>query len=332
MKRSAACALVIALLVGLPVIVCAQSQASVSSETFEEWMSKLSNWGRWGDDDQLGTLNLITPAKRVTAARSIENGISISLARDLEKTESLHNFGVPYPFKHQMNYTGLEPSGGTFSGDSYWIRYHGLAHSHLDALCHVFHEGRMYNGRDQTTVTDEGCEELSILGSSQGFFTRGVLIDIAWLEGVPYLEPGTAILPEDLDAWSAKAGVQIGPGDVVLVRTGRWARLDEKGPWNFSESLAGLHASSVEWLKARDVSAVGIDGGVDVLPSGVEGQWAPVHKLLLVAMGTLVFENLDLEELSVEAKRHGRWEFLFIAVPLRVPGGTGSPINPIAVF
>lgn len=330
MKFPATCALLVALLIGLPAIVCAQSKAIVSSETFEEWMAELSNWGRWGDDDQLGTLNLITPEKRVKASRLVENGISVSLARDLEKTESLHD--TYYPIKHEMHYTGLEPLGEMYSEDSFWIRYHGLGHSHLDALCHAFHEGRMYNGRAQTMVTTEGCQTHSITGSSEGFFTRGVLIDITWLEGVSYLDPGTAILPEDLDAWSAKAGVEIGPGDVVLIRTGRWARLYEKGPWNAYESLAGLHASSVKWLRDRDVAAVGTDAGVDVLPSGVEGQWAPVHKLLLVALGTQIFDGLDLEELSREAKRQGRWEFLFTAAPLRVPGGTGSPVNPIATF
>ena len=331
MRLLATRALVVVLLVGLPVAQPAQSlDEVVPSEIFEQWMLEVSNWGRWGDDDQRGAVNLITLENRVKAALLVQKGVSVSLARNLEKAESPHN--TYYPFKQEMHYTGLQPLDETFSEDSLWIRYHGLGHSHLDALCHVFHDGRMYNGRAQSMVTADGCQALSIVEPSEGFFTRGVLIDIVWLRGVSYLEPGTAILPDELDAWSAKTGVEISPGDVVLIRTGRWVRLHEKGPWNAYESLAGLHASSVKWLKARDVSAVGIDGGVDVLPSGVEGQWAPVHKLLLVAMGTQVFENLDLKELSVEAKRHGRWDFLFTAAPLRVPGGTGSPLNPIAVF
>ncbi len=329
MRLPARFALVISLL-GLPVSVCAQEPLLVSSETFEEWMSELSNWGRWGDGDQLGTMNLITPQKRVEAARLVENGISVSLARDLEKTESPDS--TYYPLEHEMHYTGLEPLGGMYSEDSFWLRYHGLGHSHLDALCHAFHDGQMYDGLDQKLVTDRGCEALSIVGASKGFFTRGVLIDIPWVKGVSYLEPGTAILPEDLDAWSAKMGIEIAPGDVVLIRTGRWARPNNEALLDNYESLVGLHASAVKWLRARDVAAVGTDGGADVLPSRVEGQFAPVHKLLLVAMGTQIFDNLNLEELSAEAKRLARWEFLFTAAPLRIPGGTGSPLNPIAIF
>jgi len=330
MKLSVTFALILALLTGLTVVALAQDRPMVSAEQFEKWMSELSNWGRWGEDDQLGTLNLITPEKRVSAARLVEKGISVSLARDLEKTES--SDGTYYAFKNEMNFTGLEPNMGMFSGDSFWIRYHGLAHSHLDALCHAFHEGRMYNGHAQTMVTNAGCQALAITGPSNGFFTRGVLIDIPWLKGVSYLEPKTAIYPDDLNAWSDKAGVEIQPGDVVLIRTGRWARLKGTGQRDNYESLPGLHASSVKWLKNRDVAAVGTDAGVDVLPTGVEGQPGPVHKLLLVAMGTQVFDDLDLEELSKEAKRFRRWEFLFTAAPLRAPGGTGSPLNPLAIF
>lgn len=330
MKLSATCALVIALLVALPTVVSAQSQAIVSSETFESWISELSNWGRWGDDDQLGTLNLITQQKRVEAARLVESGVSISLARNLETSTPPDS--TYHPLEHKMHYTGIEPLAEMYSEDSFSLRYHGLGHSHLDALCHVFHEGRMYNGFDQTMVTDGGCQALSVVNSSQGFFTRGVLIDIPWLKDLPYLEPATAIFPEDLDAWATKTGVEIDPGDVVLIRTGRWARPDAEGLLDTYDSLAGLHASSVEWLRDRDVAAVGTDAGSDVLPSRVEGQWAPVHKLLLVAMGTPIFDNLDLEELSREAKRQGRWKFLFTVAPLRIPGGTGSPLNPIATF
>ena len=329
MRISSRCAFVLAWGIVVPAVASAQTQAVVAAETFEEWMSELSNWGRWGDDDQLGTVNLITPEKRVKAARLVVSGISISLARDLEKEEALHN---PFPFRHEMDSTGRQPAGGEYAEDTYSITYHGLAHSHLDALCHVFHEGRMYNGRDQNLVTEAGCEVLSVAGFSGGFFTRGVLIDIPWLKGVTYLEPGTPIYPEDLDAWSAKAGIEVRAGDVVLIRTGRWARHDEKGSWNAIESLQGLHASAVKWLRERDVAVVGSDAGSDVLPSGVEGQFGPVHKLLIVAMGTPIFDNLNLEELSREAQRQHRWEFLFTAAPMRVQGGTGSPLNPIAIF
>lgn len=329
MRLSAKCWIAIASFLCHAAISNSQTRPDVSAETFKEWMSELSNWGRWGDDDELGTVNLITAEKRVKAARLVEKGISVSLARDLDKSESPHN---THPLKHEMHGTGLELSGDQYAEDSYWIRYHGLAHSHLDALCHVFHNDKMYNGFAQTLVTETGAQKLSIRSLADGIFTRGVLIDIPWARGVPYLEPGTAIFPEDLDAWAAKSGVRVGPGDVVLIRTGRWARLDDKGPWQGWEALAGLHASSIKWLRYRDVAVVGTDAGVDVIPSGVEGQYLPVHSLLVVAMGTPIFDNLDLEQLSKEAIRQERWEFLFTAAPLRVQGGTGSPLNPIATF
>ena len=320
--------IVIAALFCLPNSVGAQSQKLVDSETFDRWMSDLSNWGRWGKDDERGTVNLITPDKRIEAARLVQKGIPVSLARDVEKVKTVDN---PYPFEHEVNSTGLDPSA-EFSGDRYSVQYHGLAHSHLDALCHVFYDGNMYNGFAQTLVTETGGEKLSVRGFADGIFTRGVLIDIAWLRGVPYLEPETAILPEDLDAWTKKTGVEIRAGDVVLIRTGKWARRDEKGAWDTNESLAGLHASSAKWLADRNVAVVGTDAGADVLPSGVEGQSFPVHKLLIVAMGTPIFDNLELEDLSEEAQRQGRWDFLFTAAPLAIPGGTGSPLNPTAIF
>ena len=329
LNRPTICVVLVALLLCHAETVDAQSRTDVSAETFAEWMSELSNWGRWGQHDELGTVNLITAKKRVSAAQLVKTGISVSLARDLDKSASLHNVS---PLRHEMNFTGLEPGGGQFSGDSYWIRYHGLAHSHLDALGHVFYNGKMYNGFAQGLVTDAGAQKLSINTLAHGIFSRGVLIDVPWTKGVPYLEPGTAILEEDLDAWEAKSGVRLSPGDVVLIRTGRWARLEDKGPWAVGEALAGVHASAVKWLRNRDVAVVGTDAGVDVIPSGVEGQPFPVHRLLIVAMGTPVFDNLDLEQLSEEAIRQKRWDFLLTVAPLRVQGGTGSPLNPIATF
>ena len=190
----------------------------------------------------------------------------------------------------------------------------------------------MDNGFPQALVTDAGCQRLSIRSIGDGLLTRGVLIDIAWLKGLPFLEPDTAILPSDLDQWTDRTGLEIRAGDVVLLRTGRWARRAENGAWNAYESLAGLDTASVRWLRERDVSAVGTDAAVDILPSSVEGEEFPAHALLIVAMGTPIFDNLDLEALSEEAQRQGRWEFLFTAAPLAVPGGTGSPLNPIATF
>ena len=269
-RRVATGALALALAAGLE----AQSASpEVTAATIAEWMKELSNWGRWGGDDQLGTLNLITPEKRREAAALVSEGVSVSLARDVEKTVADDN---PNPFEHEMLSAGM---------DRYAVRYHGFAHTHLDSLCHFADGGVMYNGVSQDQTTDEGCGKLSVANAKDGIFTRGVLVDLAWAKGVDYLEPGTAIYPEDLDAWERKSGVRIQPGDAVFFRTGRWARRRAMGAWNIGANGAGLHASCARWLKERDVALVGSDFGTDVQPSRVEGQRFPMHTLLIVADG-----------------------------------------------
>jgi kynurenine formamidase len=212
------------------------------------------------------------------------------------------------------------------------IAHHGLAHTHLDALCHYFYKDRMYNGIPRSEVTEKGAGRLSVYRMKSGIFTRGVLVDIPRLKGVPWLEPGTPIYPEDLDAWEKFARVKVQPGDVLLVRTGRWARRAAKGPWPASDQLAGLHASSVQWLKSRDVAVLGSDSASEVRPTGVEGMRGPVHVLVLVALGVPILDNCDLEELGKAAEQRKRWEFLLTTAPLAVPGATGSALNPIATF
>jgi kynurenine formamidase len=301
---------------------------NVDKATVDRWMTELSNWGRWGKQDQMGTLNLITPAKRKQAAALVKEGVTVSLARDTEKEKAPDNSS---PFGHEMRGTGATAKG-QFVTDTYTVSYHGYAHTHMDSLCHMSYEGKMYNGFSKLEVTEKGAAKLAITNMKGGIFTRGILVDIPVLKGVPYLEPGAAIYPEDLEAWEKKAGIRISSGDVVFIRTGRWARRAEKGAWDASKSSAGLHASSVKWLHGRDVAMVGSDAASDVMPSQVEGVVQPVHQLLLVAMGTPIFDNCDLEAVSKAAAHRRRWEFLITAAPLAVTGGTGSPLNPIAVF
>ena len=306
----------------------AQSSRKVTKEMVDAWMTELSNWGRWGKDDQLGAINLITPAKRMQAAALVKKGISVSLARDTEKEEAPDN---PRPFVHEMLRTGLDKPGGS-SSDRYSVAYHGYAHTHMDSTCHKFYNGKMYNGFSQEEVTDKGAGKLAVLNFKNGIFTRGILMDIARLKGVPYLEPDTRIYPEDLDAWEKKAGLKVSSGDVVFIRTGRWARRDAKGPWAAGKNSAGLYATCAKWLKERDVAMLGSDAASDVMPSGVEGVSQPIHQLVLIAMGMPIFDNCDLEALGSEAAKQQRWEFLLTAAPIPVTGGTGSPLNPIATF
>lgn len=298
----------------------------------ERLMEELSNWGRWGPSDELGAANLITPAKRLEAIALATEGITVSLAHRLLTNEAAD---VSRPFERRM--LGLpdptrEPVFRGGVSDNYNISYHGYSHSHIDSLCHILYKGLMYNGVSQETITEEGCSNASIASLQAGIVTRGVLIDIPRLKGVPYLEPGTPIYMEDLEAWEEMAGVTVRPGDALFVRTGRWARRADVGPWAVSEQTAGLHASTMPWIKARDVSFLGSDGVSDVIPSQVEEVGLPVHLLTIVAMGVDLFDNQDLEALAETAARLNRWEFMLVAAPLAVEGGTGSPLNALAIF
>ena len=294
---------------------------------FDRWMKELSNWGRWGKDDQRGTLNLITPASRQAAARLVLEGFAVSLSRDAEKEQAPD---VTRPFLHEMTASSDKPGTEIF-GDRFTIQHHGLGHTHMDALCHFSYKGSLYNEFSIKEVTGRGAAHLDIENARDGIFARGVLIDIPELKGVPYLETDVAIYPEDLDAWEKKSGVRVKAGDVVFIRTGRWARRAAKGPWSMA-ARAGLHATSVAWLHKRDIAMLGSDASADVWPSRVEGVPQPVHTLVIVAMGTPIFDNCDLERLSREAKARKRWDFLLTAAPLTVPAATGSALNPIAIF
>ena len=307
----------------------AQSNRTMTLADVDRLVDELSNWGRWGKDDQLGTLNLITDKKRSQAVQLVKEGISVSLARIAEVEEAADN---PDPFAHRMLATGQDPAT-VWAMDNFGVSYHGFAHTHMDSLCHLFYRGKMYNGFSQQEVTSQGAAKLSIHNVQNGILTRGILIDIPKLRGVQYLEPGTPIYPEELVAWENRAGIQVTSGDVVFIRTGRWARRDKTGPWGVDEDgLAGLHVSCATWLRSRDIAMLGSDAASDVMPSQVAGMPHPVHLLTLHAMGVHIFDNCDLENLSKTAARLGRWEFMLSAAPIPVKGGTGSPLNPIATF
>ena len=313
----------------------AQAQASsnhnATREDFDQMMTQLSNWDRWGKDDQMGAVNLITPATRKHAASLVKEGASFSMARTAELEKAVDN-NQPIIRKVTRVGVGQPTTGPGGTADTFFISYHGYVHTHMDTLCHFLYKGKMYNGYSQDEVTENGAAKNSILNFKNGIVTRGVLMDIPRLKGVDYLEPGTRIYPEDLDAWEKKARLKVGAGDVVFVRTGRWARRDAKGPWPVSQGLAGLYITCAKWLDDRNVSILGGDGAQDVLPSGIDGIPKPVHELVLVAMGMPIFDNCDLELISKEAEKRQRWEFMVTASPAAVPGATGSVLNPIATF
>ena len=229
---------------------------------FDTMFNDIKNWGRWGANDQLGAANLITEAKRKQAFSLAKQGIVVGLAHPPLEEAAADNAN---PFEHTVN-----PGRTT---DTYKVSYHGYAHSHIDALCHFAYKGQTYNGYQAADVnTDKGCTQLSVENLRNGVVTRGILLDIPRLKGVPYLEPGTPVFVEDIEAWEKKAGVKVGPGDAIFLRTGRWARRAKLGPWAVGRNEAGYHASVAPWLKARGVSFLASDDAQDVTPSLVEGR------------------------------------------------------------
>jgi kynurenine formamidase len=298
------------------------SRAPRNAAEFDELFKQVSNWGRWGKDDQLGSVNLITAAKRKQALALAKTGVSVSLAHNplTERADDNSN-----PFEHTM----LRGN----SMDRYAVSYHGYAHSHIDALCHILYKDQTYNGYPRAEVnTEKGCTKLGIDNLKQGIVSRGILIDAPRLKGVEYLEPGTPLYAEDVEAWEKKAGVKIGAGDVVLLRTGRWSRRAKLGPWNVGQSAAGFHASIAPWFKTRGVAIVGSDVAEDVVPSRVEGIALPLHTLLITAMGVNLLDNQDLEAVAETAAKLNRWEFMITVAPVPVTGGTGFPVNALATF
>ncbi|MCH7934481.1 MAG: cyclase family protein [Gemmatimonadetes bacterium] len=307
--------------------------AMVTVADYHRAMDELSNWGRWGPDDELGASNLITPEKRRAAAALVTEGLSVSLAHDVIQESALDATTI-------LNRDVLAISAtGASDRYQYTGTYHGVIHSHLDSVdCHIMYEGKGYNGVTMEEIeAADGCPRGSINALKDGIVTRGILFDATLLPGnaTPegWVELGTAIRAADLEALERIEGVRVEPGDVILLYTGRWKRRAALGPWPTSEGVAGYHADVAYFLKARGVSFIGHDMWNDVYPHEFsDDERLPLHRLALVSLGVGIFDNLDFERLAELAKSLGRYEFLFTAAPLRIEMGMGSPINPIATF
>jgi kynurenine formamidase len=305
----------------------------VSAERVREIFESVKNWGRWGPDDEAGALNLITAERRAAAAAEVTAGESISCARELPVRPNPEN---PQPALHMMVRGGddcvvLDVES---TADFFGVACHGVATSHIDALCHLIVDGQMYNGFPASEVRSTGARRGSIMAAADGVVGRGVLLDIPRHQGVDHLEPGTAITIDDLEGAEAAQQVTVGEGDILLVGTGRDSRRAARGPWNpFQDGIAGLHTECIPWLHERGVSVLGCDGVSDVMPGRHPPGWPmPVHQCVIVAMGVHLLDNLRLDRLAEACARHGRWSFLFTLAPLRIDGATGSPVNPIAVL
>jgi len=289
---------------------------------------RISNWGRWGKEDQRGALNFITAEKRATAARLAKAGEIVSLALPLSTQTTAEN---PQPVQHMMLHVGPHAVAAL---DYFGIAPHGMAFTHLDALCHVFRDGKMYNGFSNREVGRFGAKKCAIDVTRDGIVSRGVLLDIAKTQKVEWLEPGDPIYPEDLNAAERMGAVRVDEGDILLIRTGRHQRRKAKGAWDpWREGLPGLDASCLTWLHERRIAVLGCDAVSDLIPNGYGGELSmPIHVGTLVMMGIHLIDNADLEALSAECARHNRYEFLFAMAPLILERDTASPVNPLAIL
>lgn len=310
-----------------PVADAQEAAPFVSQEQFERWQQEISNWGRWGPDDEMGTLNLITPEKRKEAAKLVQSGITVSLARNADTEESVDN---PCPVEWEM--VNASPRGAS---DRIAYRcIHGAGTTHIDGFGHRFFDGKMWNGVEMadTVTMEEGVKVNGVLTMKDGIVTRGVLYDMPKLKGVDYLEAGYRITIEDLEAWEAQVGVKVGPGDAMLLRWGRWSRREAVGPYDTWAEAAGFDNTVIPWLKERDIAILGWESpGYTPRPEGDLPTLA-LHDFALTMLGIHLLDRADLEALSEMAAAEGRYEFMLTIAPLPIPNSTGSPVNPIAIF
>lgn len=301
------------------------------------YFQSLSNWGRWGGDDQLGTLNLITPGKRRQAAALVRDGVSVGCARPVS---TLHAVDQPITPVHVMVESGevyCLDDGREWttqrSMDYFGMAIHGPGQTHLDALCHQFWGGKMYNGRPASVVSSAGKAGFGAVdGMKDGVVTKGVLLDLARIRGVDWHEPGEAAYPDDLESAERAHGVRVEEGDALLLRFGWTARRNALGPVPRDGGRAGLHASCLPWLHERGVSVLACDSAQEVRPTGYDRLFGPIHSVGQVAMGLWLVDNADFEALGEACAAAGRYEFLFALAPMNFPLATGSPLNPIAVL
>lgn len=285
---------------------------------------RCSNAGRWGPDDERGTLNYITPEKRRAAAGLVQTGEVVSVGRDLSTLPTKAN---PNPLSHLMMYT----RGGSSSADWFSIASHGMTVTHMDALAHFSWEDHLYNGRKASqSFTPRGVTWGSIHAQREGIFTRGVLLDVAAARGVDWLEHHDYVTVADFEAAEARQHVRVGSGDAIFVRIG-FAVLEAARGEQETYPRAGLHAECAEWMHQREVAVFGGDC-IEKLPYPSPRMSSPVHVLALAAMGMPILDWPALEELAQACERLHRWEYLLTTAPLRLPGGTASPINPLCIF
>ncbi len=298
----------------------------------DRYAASAANWGRWGDEDQLGTLNLLTPERRRAAAALVRTGSCVSLGRRIGGPPQPDD---PQPPLQLMKGSGeaAPARGGSHASDWIGLAPHGFAVTHVDAFSHQFLDGAMYNGQPANRVTTRtGAGAGSIEAFAGGIVGRGVLLDLPAAQGRPWLEPGEYVRPADLDSAAARqAGIR--PGDILLVRVGRDARAAQHGRTDpVTAGLPGLAADCLPWLREHDVAMLGSDGVSDQMTPGGSPHPMPVHAGALVLLGLPLLDNAWLEDLAATCQAEGRWDFLAVICPLRLRRATGSAVNPVAVL
>jgi kynurenine formamidase len=301
-------------------------------EEYARFPERFSNWGRWGPEDQVGTLNHITADVRRAAAALVRDGRTVSLS-----------LTIGSPPRASLN-SGFEQEmsiGAAGSGDRLHIRFHGWSITHLDALCHMFTGpgGQLYNDRPSADVTNEGALSGNVEAFAQGIITRGVLYDVPRFRGVDYVTLDAPVHGWELQDIAAANGITPRAGDAVVIRSGAQAFYAANPDFGngMADRMPGVHASAVEFLYETDASVVVwdlLESGSTGIPSRLrEGMDAiPMHEICIPFMGMPMLDNADLEALSDTCAELNRWEFMLFVAPLVVKGGTGSPVNPIALF
>jgi kynurenine formamidase len=310
----------------------------VSRQAVDEAFKALSNWGRWGKDDQIGTLNHVTPADIVAAAGLIRRGRTFALGIPLGQSGPQRGlFGKRWNPIHTMLATGTDALAGRqprleYADDA--INMPIQSATHWDSLGHIFYEGKAYNGHSAANVDSNGLGVLGIEHARDKLVGRGVLLDIARFKGVDALADGYGIANDELDACAAAQKVEIRKGDFVIVRTGQMEACNTRGEWGgyAGGDAPGLKFESCYWLHEKEVAGVCSDTwGVEVRPNETPDVNQPWHWVVIPAMGLYMGEIFNLKELAEDCAADKVYEFFFCGAPLIIPGATGSPINPQAI-
>jgi kynurenine formamidase len=308
-----------------------------TEEQLIKWMHEdLSNWGRWGKDDQKGTLNHLSPEKTKAALALVESGDTVSCAANISFKSAPDVMRQPQHFMVRTGYDHKagEPPERQVAMDYFGLVFHGHSITHVDALSHFMWGDKMYNGYPISEIsTDEGARKNNVLAANGGIVTRGVLVDAPMLRGTKLVERGDGVGMDDIEKAEARCGFKVETGDVLLMRTGQLGERNRAGGVDVAASgSAGPKPEILPFMHEREIAVMGSDTGNDVAPTGYKKFTNPVHQVGIVAMGLWILDNAWLDDLAEACKARGRWHFAISINPLRIPNATGSPVNPIAIF